>query len=63
MAKRKNRIENGIRAEFFGSKPHSNAEDFSRSGFARRARTIIATITAAGRITARAVVKNMIDMY
>jgi hypothetical protein len=31
MAKRKNRIENGIRAVFFGSNPHSNAEDFSRS--------------------------------
>lgn len=31
MASRKNRIENGIRAVFFGSNPHSNADDFSRS--------------------------------
>lgn len=31
MARRKNRIENGIRAVFFGSNPHSNADDFSRS--------------------------------
>lgn len=31
MARRKNRIENGIRAVLFGSNPHSNGEDFSRS--------------------------------
>jgi hypothetical protein len=31
IARRKNRIENGIRAVFFGSNPHSNADDFSRS--------------------------------
>jgi hypothetical protein len=31
MASRKNRIENGIRAVFFGSNPHSKADDFSRS--------------------------------
>lgn len=31
IANRKNRIENGIRAVFFGSNPHSNADDFSRS--------------------------------
>jgi len=31
MAKRKNRSENGIRALWVGSKPHSNGEDFSRS--------------------------------
>ena len=30
-AKRKNRRENGIRADLLGSKPHSNGEDFSRS--------------------------------
>jgi hypothetical protein len=29
-ANKKNRIENGIRAECRGSKPHSNGEDFSR---------------------------------
>lgn len=31
IARRKNRIENGIRAVFLGSNPHSNADDFSRS--------------------------------
>ena len=30
-ARRKNRRENGIRAEFFGSNPHSNGDSFSRS--------------------------------
>lgn len=30
-ARRKNRRENGRRAEFLGSNPHSNGEDFSRS--------------------------------
>lgn len=30
-ANKKNRVENGIRAEFIGSKPHSNGEFFSRS--------------------------------
>lgn len=31
-ASRKNRRENGIRADFRGSNPHSNGECFSRSG-------------------------------
>lgn len=35
MASRKNRIEKGIRAVFFGSNPHSNADDFSRSIYDR----------------------------
>lgn len=30
-ARRKNRVENGIRAEFIGSNPHSNGDVFSRS--------------------------------
>lgn len=29
-AKRKNRIENGIRADRIGSNPHSNGDSFSR---------------------------------
>jgi hypothetical protein len=29
---RKNRKENGIRADLFGSNPHSKADGFSRSG-------------------------------
>lgn len=32
-ANKKNRVENGIRAEDLGSNPHSNGEDFSRSLF------------------------------
>ena len=31
IARRKNRIENGIRALWLGSNPHSNGDDFSRS--------------------------------
>ena len=31
IARRKNRRENGRRAEWFGSKPHSNGDNFSRS--------------------------------
>jgi hypothetical protein len=31
IAKRKNRMENGIRAVLLGSNPHSKGEDFSRS--------------------------------
>lgn len=30
-ARRKNRVEKGIRAFLLGSNPHSNGEDFSRS--------------------------------
>jgi hypothetical protein len=30
-ASKKNRVENGIRALFLGSNPHSNGDDFSRS--------------------------------
>lgn len=30
IARRKNRIENGTRALWFGSNPHSNGDDFSR---------------------------------
>jgi len=30
MASRKNRMENGIRALWLGSNPHSNGDDFSR---------------------------------
>jgi len=31
IAKRKNRMEKGIRAVWLGSNPHSNGDDFSRS--------------------------------
>ncbi len=49
-ARRKNRRENGIRAEFLGSKPHSNGDSFSRSWSVR-----LASIQAkVGTIIARA---------
>ena len=35
MAKRKNRRENGSRADLIGSNPHSNGDLFSRSLFVR----------------------------
>jgi len=38
IANRKNRRENGIRALWFGSNPHSNGEDFSRSFVDREAK-------------------------
>lgn len=37
-ARRKKRSENGIRAEFIGSNPHSKGESFSRSWLDRVAR-------------------------
>lgn len=38
IARRKKRIENGIRALWLGSNPHSNGEDFSRSVRVRTAK-------------------------
>lgn len=45
IASKKNRIENGIRALWFGSNPHSNGDDFSRVGVER-----IAVIQAVEKI-------------
>ena len=36
MASRKNRIENGIRALWLGSNPHSNGDSFSRDEYMDR---------------------------
>jgi len=52
IAKRKNRIENGIRAVLLGSNPHSNGEDFSRSWFDRVFNIHAIKITASGIIIA-----------
>lgn len=49
-AKRKNRRENGIRADLLGSKPHSKGEDFSRSFDEREERIHAAINTSGGRI-------------
>lgn len=46
--KRKKRVENGRRAEFFGSKPHSKGELFSRSMEERCDKQIVAIIIING---------------
>lgn len=57
-ASRKNRRENGIRAEDFGSKPHSNGVDFSRSVFFFNDRVSAAVITIIGKMVANIIVRN-----
>jgi len=52
IANRKNRIENGIRALWFGSNPHSNGEDFSRLDVDRIAVIHAITNTMVGKIIA-----------
>ena len=47
-ASRKNRRENGIRAELLGSNPHSKGESFSRSWGDREARIQAAVNTRGG---------------
>lgn len=50
-ARRKNRREKGIRAEFLGSKPHSKGLDFSRSAEERRERLQAIMKTREGKPT------------
>jgi hypothetical protein len=52
IANRKNRIENGIRALWFGSKPHSKGDDFSRFEIDRIAVIQAISRTSDGRIIA-----------
>jgi hypothetical protein len=52
IANRKNRIENGIRALWLGSNPHSNGEDFSRFEDKRMAVSHAIENTINGRIIA-----------
>ena len=59
IASRKNRSENGIRAVFLGSKPHSNGDDFSRSVVDRVLKAQAAANTASTRI--RAIILNEDD--
>lgn len=51
-ARRKNRKEKGIRADDFGSKPHSKGEDFSRSVGVFIDKINIAVITTRGNTIA-----------
>ena len=52
-AKRKNRKENGSRADIFGSKPHSNGDIFSLSLEDRADNKKAAKKTTMGRIIAK----------
>lgn len=61
-ASRKNRRENGIRADDFGSKPHSNGAAFSRSIFFLVERIIITTVTTIGKITANIIITLVLIM-
>lgn len=60
-ANRKKRRENGIRAEDFGSKPHSNGADFSRSIFFLVDNRNILNIIINGSIVA--IKENMREVY
>ena len=51
-ANKKNRRENGIRADSFGSKPHSNGDIFSASSVDREDNTNAANNTKIGRANA-----------
>lgn len=53
-ANKKNRNENGIRALWLGSNPHSNGDDFSRSTWVR-----ILSIWAAKNVSTVKVVVNI----
>lgn len=61
-ASRKKRREKGRRAEFFGSNPHSNGLDFSRSASVRRDRAQAIINTSRGIASETATVKTYNDM-
>lgn len=60
---KKNRVENGSRAEFFGSNPHSNGEFFSRSIVARNEKQIVAIIIIIGIIILKDRVNKRKDIH
>lgn len=62
MASRKNRRENGIRAMFFGSNPHSKGASFSRSLSVRMDRNHAVIKTTAGSSAATVVDRRSVDM-
>jgi len=59
---KKNRDENGSRAEFFGSNPHSNGDLFSRSSFIFFEISVVKTIIAADNRIARVAVVVIINI-
>lgn len=62
IAKRKNRRENGSRADFIGSNPHSNGEFFSRSPEVRLAKIHPRSITTLDRTIAATNLKITADI-
>ena len=61
-ARRKNRIENGRRALFFGSNPHSNGDAFSRSMMERVYRRRMMSIRRRVIVEARIAFRDMESM-
>jgi len=61
IANIKNRNENGTRALFFGSNPHSNGEVFSRSMFVRILSIFANKNTTVAIVTAR--IEEIIGIY
>jgi len=59
---RKNRDENGIRAEFLGSNPHSNGDLFSRSSFIFLEISVVKIMIAADNRMARIAVVVIINI-
>lgn len=62
-AKRKNRVENGSRAVFLGSNPHSNGDAFSRSFVDRVLIRSVIINTAVGMIIARRIANVIIIIH
>lgn len=56
IANKKNRKENGVRAVFFGSNPHSNGEEVSVETTCREATMKAIIVSNSGRITARKII-------
>lgn len=63
IARRKNRNEKGIRAEWFGSKPHSNGDIFSRSSDERDDSNVVAVSTIDGTKIANDPAINIENIY
>lgn len=61
-ARRKNRRENGIRADEFGSNPHSNGVVFSRSVFFLVEMIRVVIITTRGKIIAHIVLSMVFSI-
>jgi len=61
-ANKKNRNENGIRAAWLGSNPHSNGDDFSRSAWVRIISAWAAQKVRVVKISANNEANNMIFM-